>query len=229
ALNSQIAPGGGRFRGRFAYLGTPMARLSRRLVIAAATLALLAGSNKSGAALGAPGPDDMALGNPDAKVLVAEYASVACPHCAVFNNEVFPAFKAKYIDTGKVHYVLHEMLVGGQAEQSMAAAGFLLARCAGKDKYFAVNDEIFHAQTAMFTSGDLRGGLLKIAQSMGMNEQQFNSCISDQAALKALNARVEAAAKSGVDSTPTFIVNGNKLVGEQSLAELDKAIAAAEK
>jgi protein-disulfide isomerase len=205
-----------------------MARVSRLLAVAASLLALAACS-KSGASIGAPGPEDMTLGNPQAKVLVAEYASVACPHCAIFNNEVFPAFKAKYIDTGKVHYVLHEMLVGGQAEQSMAAAGFLLARCAGKDKYFAVNDEVFHAQTAMFQSGDLRGGLLKIAQSMGMNEQQFNTCIGDQGALKALNARVEAAAKSGVDSTPTFIINGDKLVGEQTLADLDKAISAAEK
>ena len=206
-----------------------MARLSRRLVIAAATLALLAGCNKSGASLGAAGPDDMTLGNPNAKVLVAEYASVACPHCAAFNNDVFPAFKAKYIDTGKVHYVLHEMLVGGQAEEALAAAGFLLARCAGKDKYFAVTDEIFHAQEQLLTSGDLRGGLWRIGQSLGMTEAQFNTCIGDQTALKALNGRVEKAIKDGVDSTPTFIINGNKMVGEQTMAELDKAIAAADK
>ena len=206
-----------------------MARLSRRLVIAAAMLATLAACNKSGASLGAPGPEDMTMGNPQAKVLVAEYASVACPHCAAFNNDVFPAFKAKYIDSGKVHYVLHEMLVGGQAEQALAAAGFLLARCAGKDKYFAVTDEIFHAQSAIFTSGDLRGGLLRIAQSMGMTEPQFNACVGDQNALKALNDRVVKASKDGVNSTPTFIINGQKLEGEQSLAELDKAIATAEK
>jgi protein-disulfide isomerase len=205
-----------------------MARLSR-LVIAAAMLAALAACNKSGESLGAAGPEDMSMGNPQAKVLVAEYASVACPHCAAFNNDIFPAFKAKYIDTGKVHYVFHEMLVGGQAEQALAAAGFLLARCAGKDKYFAVNDEIFHAQTAIFTSGDLRGGLLRIAQSLGMTEAQFNTCVGDQAALKALDARVEKASKDGVNSTPTFIINGNKLVGEQTLAVLDKAIADASK
>ncbi len=162
-------------------------------------------------------------------MLVAEYASVACPHCAAFNNDIFPAFKAKYIDTGKVHYVFHEMLVGGQAEQALAAAGFLLARCAGKDKYFAVNDEIFHAQSAIFASQDLRGGLLRVAQSLGMTEPQFNACVGDQAALKALDARVEAAGKDGVNSTPTFIINGQKFVGEQTLATLDKAIADASK
>jgi protein-disulfide isomerase len=205
-----------------------MARLSR-FVIAAAMLAALAACNKSGASLGAAGPEDMTMGNPQAKVLVAEYASVACPHCAAFNNDIFPAFKAKYIDTGKVHYVFHEMLVGGQAEQALAAAGFLLARCAGKDKYFAVNDEIFHAQSAIFASQDLRGGLLRIAQSLGMTEPQFNACVGDQAALKALDARVEKAAKDGINSTPTFVINGQTMVGEQTLAALDKAIATAEK
>ena len=203
--------------------------LSRHIVIAAAALALLAGCNKSNASLGAAGPDDMSLGNPQSKVLVAEYASVGCPHCAAFNNDVFPAFKAKYIDTGKVNYVFHEMLVGGQAEVAMAEAGFLLARCAGKDKYFAVTDEIFHAQNQMFTSGDLRGGLLRIAQSLGMTEAQFNSCIGDQNALKALEARVDKAGKDGIQSTPTFIINGKKIEGEQTLAELDKAIADAQK
>jgi protein-disulfide isomerase len=206
-----------------------MARLSRRLVIAAAMLATLAACNKSNASLGAAGPEDMTLGNPQAKVLVAEYASVGCPHCAAFNNDVFPAFKAKYIDTGKVHYVFHEMLVGGQSEQALAAAGFLLARCAGKDKYFAVNDEVFHAQQALYTSGDLRGGLLRIAQSLGMTEPQFNACVGDQAALKALDARVEKAGKDGVNETPTFIINGSKIEGNQTLATLDKAIADASK
>ena len=206
-----------------------MASLSRRLMIAAAMLATLAACSKSGASVGAAGPEDFTMGNPQAKVLVAEYASVACPHCAAFNNDVFPAFKAKYIDTGKVNYVFHEMLVGGQAEVALAEAGFLLARCAGKDKYFAVNDEIFHAQSAIFTSQDLRGGLLRIALSTGMSEAQFNTCIGDQAALKALEARVEKASKDGVNSTPTFIINGQKLEGEQTLAQLDKAIADASK
>jgi protein-disulfide isomerase len=203
--------------------------LSRHIVIAAAALALLAGCNKSSTSLGAAGPDDMSLGNPQSKVLVAEYASVGCPHCAAFNNDVFPAFKAKYIDTGKVNYVFHEMLVGGQGEVAMAEAGFLLARCAGKDKYFAVTDEVFHAQPQMFASGDLRGGLLRIAQSLGMTEAQFNTCIGDQNALKALEARVDKAGKDGIESTPTFIINGKKIEGEQTLAQLDAAIAAASK
>jgi protein-disulfide isomerase len=169
--------------------------------------------------------DDMSLGNPNAKVTMIEYASVACPHCAAFNNDVFPAFRAQFIDTGKVHYVFREMLVGGDAEVSMAAAGFLTARCAGKDKYFSVVDAIFRNQMQMFTSGDIRGGLLRIAQSAGMTEAQFTACISDEKAIKALNARVEMYTKRyGINSTPTFVINGKKLQGEQTLAALTTAV-----
>src|ERR1700753_4392291 len=118
------------------------------ILIAALAFALAACGHKSSAVTS----DDMSLGSPSAKVTMIEYASVACPHCARFNNEVFPAFKQQFIDTGKVHYVFREMLVGGDQEMSMAAAGFLMARCAGKDKYFGVVDTIFHDQEQIYTS-----------------------------------------------------------------------------
>jgi protein-disulfide isomerase len=178
---------------------------------------------------GAVTSDDMSLGDPSAKVTMIEYASVACPHCARFNNEVFPAFKQQFIDTGKVHYVFREMLVGGDQEMSMAAAGFLMARCAGKDKYFGVVDTIFHDQEQIYQSGDVRDGLLKIAESTGMTEPQFASCISDDQSIKALNDRVETYSKRDhITGTPTFIINGKMLDGEQSLATLTTAVNAAQ-
>jgi protein-disulfide isomerase len=193
-----------------------------RLLAAVLLMLGLAACGKPGGAVTA---EDMALGNPQAKVTVIEYASASCPHCARFNNEVFPAFKAKYIDTGKIRYVFREFLT---PPVEVAAAGFLTARCAGKDKYFSVLDAIYRGQQAMFESGDFRGGLLRIAQSAGMTEAQFNACVSDDAALKALNDRVTKYQNSGIDSTPTFVVNGKKLLGEQSLASMDAAIAAAQ-
>jgi protein-disulfide isomerase len=201
--------------------------LSRRLLIAAVAAAALslAGCNKGGSS--GPAKGDMSLGSPDAKVQVVEYASASCSHCAKFNNTVFPAFKAKYIDTGKVHYTLKEFLT---PPEEVAAAGFLMARCAGKDKYFTVLDAIFTNQPEMFQSGDFRGVLLRIAQSVGMTEEQFNKCVSDPDALKALNARVQQAIKDGVASTPTFFVNGKKVAeGEVTLEKLSAAIAAASK
>ncbi len=168
----------------------------------------------------------MSLGNPAAKVTVIEYASASCPHCARFNNEVFPAFKAKYIDTGKIHYIFREFLT---PPVQFAAAGFLTARCAGKDKYFSVLDAIYHDQAAIYQSGDLRGGLLHIAQSAGMTEQQFNDCISNPDSLKALNDRVQKAQdQDHIDGTPTFVINGKQTgSGEMTLPQLDAAIQAA--
>jgi protein-disulfide isomerase len=200
---------------------------TRRFVIAAAAAVLaLAGCQKSGAA--GPAQGDMTLGNTKSKVQVVEYASASCAHCARFNSDVFPAFKAKYLDTGKAGYTLKEFLT---PPEQVAAASFLIARCAGKDKYFTVLDAIFKSQPEMFQSGDFRGVLLRIAQSAGMTEAQFNTCVSDPEALKALNARVQKAIDvDKVSSTPTFFVNGKKVgEGEMTLAQLDKAIAEAAK
>jgi protein-disulfide isomerase len=200
---------------------------SRRfLVIAAAVAGLaLAGCHKGA---GGPADGDMSLGDANSKIQVTEYASASCSHCARFNNEVFPLFKAKYIDTGKVHYTLREFLT---PPTEVAAAGFLMARCAGKDKYFTVLDAIYKNQDEMFQTGDFHGVLLRIAQSTGMTEEQFNTCVSDEAALKALNARVDRAIKEDkITGTPTFEVNGKKIgEGEVTLAQLDAAIAAAGK
>ncbi len=197
-----------------------------RCVVIAAMALIAAGCSKGGNKT--VSADEMTLGNPNAKVTVIEYASVACPVCANFNNTVFPAFKTKYIDTGKVKYVSREALTGNP---TLAAAGFLMARCAGKDKYFSVIDAIYHAQDEIYDPGTEsvgsagRGVLLRIAQQAGLNESQFTACVSDDAALKALNARAEKYAKlDDVDATPTFIVNGKKLVGDQSLAEFDNVI-----
>jgi protein-disulfide isomerase len=201
----------------------------RSFKIAAVALMALSlaacGKSKSFEAL----PDDMDLGSKDAKITVVEYASVGCPICAKWQKEVFPAFKAKYVDTGKVHYVFREMLVGGTEEVTVASAGFLVARCAGKDKYFAVNDAIFASQPGVFYSP--RETLSDIAKSVGMSEEQFNRCVSDEAAITALNKRVENNAKAhDIDATPTFEINGHKMEpGYHPLAEIDAAIAAAGK
>ncbi len=203
-----------------------MPNFNRRLLVVAAVGALaLAGCSKGASTVDTA---DMTLGDPNAKVKMVEYASLTCSHCGTFNNDVFPAFKAKYIDTGKVHYTFKEFLT---PPNEVAAAGFLTARCAGKDKYFNVTDAIFHAQQEMFTTGDMRGVLLRIAQSAGLTEEQFNACITDEAALKALNERVEKAIKvDKINSTPSFMINGKKLKeGEISLTELDAAVAEASK
>ena len=202
-----------------------MRPIARRLALTLAAASLLTACHKAdssgGDAMTAP---EMSMGNAGAKVTVTEYASDTCSHCADFNAKTFPTFKAKYIDSGKVHYVFREFLT---PPEQVSAAGFLLARCAGKDKYFQVVDAIFRAQPEMFASGDAHGVLLRIAQSAGLSETQFNACVQNEDSLKALASRVQAAQdQQHIEGTPTFLVNGKQLgtSGEKTMAELDSAL-----
>jgi protein-disulfide isomerase len=198
--------------------------LTRRIALAAAALALVAGPALAGVPADAV-QGDMSLGDPKAKVQVTEYASAACPHCAHFDETVFPEFKAKYIDTGRVHYTLKEFLT---SPPQVAAAGFLLARCGGKEKYFPILHAVFKSQ-AEWAEGDLMPIFLKVAQANGLTEAQVQSCFADKAALDALNARVHAAIDvDKINQTPTLVVNGERIEGV-SLSDLDAAIAKAEK
>lgn len=204
-----------------------MIMLDRRLALVSGLASVgLAACGKAASGAGSV-PDDMSLGSANAKVTVIEYASVACPICGKWYRDNWDAFKAKYIDTGRVRYVFREMLVGDSTEELIAAAGFLLARCAGKSKYFAVTDAIFKNQQDVYA--DPRGGLLRIAQSMGMNEAQFDACVKNTDSLQALDKRVQGyATNNGVNSTPTFVVNGKSMQpGYHSMAEIDAAIAEA--
>jgi protein-disulfide isomerase len=196
--------------------------LTRRAALAVAA-AIAAGP----ALAAAPAmPQDMSLGNPKAKIEVVEYASLTCPHCAHFNEEAFPAFKAKYIDTGRVRYTLKEYVT---SPPQVAVAGWLIARCAGPEKYFAVVDGIFRSQSR-WTEGSIKPVLLDVAAKQGgLTEAQVNACLADKDALEALRARVEKAVEvDKVNATPSFFVNG-KAVESPTLAALDAAIADAAK
>lgn len=165
----------------------------------------------------------VAFGNPAAKVKVVEYASASCSHCARFDAEVFPDFKKKYVDTGLVRYEFREFIT---PPEQYAAAAFALARCAGPSKYMSVVEAAFRGQTEMFASQDMRGPLLEVARSAGMNEDQFAKCVSDPAALKAIADRVQRASEvDHISGTPTILINGKPVgTGEISLAQIDAII-----
>jgi protein-disulfide isomerase len=193
-------------------------------------LAISLAACKPSGGTGAAASGDMSLGSPNAKVTVVEYASLGCPICAKWNSDNFAAFRTKYVDTGRVHYVLKEMLTG---DAPISAAGFLLARCAGKEKYFQVVDAVWRQEQDLLESGrgaEERDRLFKIGESMGMSEAQINACIGDDAAIAALNKRINDSANAAkIDSTPTFVINGNpQPPGYLDMAALDKAITAAE-
>lgn len=200
-----------------------MRALTRRFLPILAVAGLLAACGQGGA--GGGGSTDTAgemfLGKADAPVTVVEYASVTCPHCAAFNEEVFPDFKAKYIDSGQVKYVFREFLT---PPVPVAVAGFLIARCAGPDKYFGVIDALFHSQNEMYQT-EPRAVLFRVGNGAGLTDEQITACVSDTDAVAALEARVQRAIEvDKINATPTFIVNGKKLEGEQTMAQFDAAI-----
>jgi protein-disulfide isomerase len=196
-----------------------------RYALAAAVFALILAGVRVAAApasdLGAP--VQHSLGSPKAPVTVIEYASVGCPHCAVWANSTFPQFKARYVDTGKARFELHEMLTG---DVDLAVAGFLLADCAPADKYFQVIDAIFADQAAIAQGGG--EALFKVANGAGLTREKFQACLTDETALRSLYERTERDAREhGVEATPTFIIGDQKLSGDMTLDSLGAAIARA--
>ena len=165
---------------------------------------------------------DMALGPADAKVTITEYASMTCPHCAAFNEQVFPKIKAEYIDTGKVRYIFREFPL-----DIKAAAGSMLSRCIANgdpNKYFAVTDLLFKTQSDWVMKNTTEA-LTRIGKQAGLSQQQVDDCLKDQALLDKIAADQKYASEVlKVDSTPTFFINGEKIKGEASIEEFEKKI-----
>ena len=165
---------------------------------------------------------DMALGPANATVTITEYASMTCPHCAAFDETVFPKIKSEYIDTGKVRYVFREFPL-----DIKAAAGSVLARCIAKDdpgKYFAVIDLLFKQQNEWVMKNTTET-LTLIGKQAGLSQKMTEACLADQTMLDKLTADQKYAADVlKVNSTPTFFINGEKIQGEASFEEFAKRI-----
>jgi protein-disulfide isomerase len=165
---------------------------------------------------------DIALGPADASVTITEYASMTCPHCAAFNEAVFPKIKSEYIDSGKIRYVFREFPLDAKA-----AGGSMLARCIAKDdpgKFFAVIDMLFKQQNDWVMKNTTET-LIRIGKQAGLSQQAVEDCLKDQALLNKIVADQKYASEVlKVDSTPTFFINGERIKGEASFEEFDKRI-----
>jgi protein-disulfide isomerase len=162
---------------------------------------------------------DVALGVHEAPVTIVEYASMTCGHCAGFYATTFPELKSKYIDSGKVRFILREFPL-----DPLAAAGFMLARCAG-DMRNAIVDLLFARQkTWAFTDKPLEA-LAALLKQTGMSQKSFDACLqNDDLRDKVYKVHDRAAEKFGVTSTPTFFINGKKETGEMTPDALAKLL-----
>jgi protein-disulfide isomerase len=163
---------------------------------------------------------EMAMGDEKAPITVIEYASMTCPHCAHFSEATFPELKKRYIDTGKVRFLFREFPL-----DQLAAAGFILARCAGPDKYFPLIETLFAQQRDWVVQKPLQP-LLAIAKQAGLSQEAFEACLDNKDMLDKLEqVRNQASDKFGVNSTPTFFINGKRLAGALSIEEMEKEFA----
>ena len=203
--------------------------LNRRTAMGAVALAAMVALAACGSNPGAPAEGDMAMGAAEgAKVTVVEYASVTCHVCAAWQDENWAGFKSAWIDTNKIRYVFREIPT---PPANVAVAGFAIARCAGEDKYFDVVHGIMSSQGEWQAGVNPRDTLFRVGNGAGLSNDRITACVTDEAALRAADERAKAALAAGVDGTPTFLVNGVKIItpgspSGTSLADLSSAIEA---
>jgi protein-disulfide isomerase len=210
--------------------------------VAAAT-AILAVFSSAHAAVEVPQPDgevdmaavlkpgalpEMVLGKEDAPVTIVEYMSMTCPHCAHFHTTTFDAIRKKYVDTGKVRFIIREFPFDPRA-----AAAFMLARCnpqkpeemSTPEQYFAMVSMLFKQQQTWAAADDGRAALLQMAKLAGFTEDSFTKCLTNQKLLDEVNATRERGSKEfGVNATPTFLINGKRFSGDMTVDTMSALI-----
>ena len=149
--------------------------------------------------------DDVVIGNREALVTIVEYFSPTCTHCNVFHQEVFPELKAKYIDTGKIAYVMREF-VGNK--QDLDAS--ILARCSvDNEGYLKLMEVILSTQEEWAFNKNYRQKLVYIGAQGGITEEQYKKCLAGDSWTEVFikNAKLAANIPNFI-GTPSFFING---------------------
>jgi protein-disulfide isomerase len=167
--------------------------------------------------------EDRVLGKADAPITIFEYASLTCPHCAAFEAEKLPKLKQEWIETGKAKLVFRNFPF-----DKAALDAAILARCAPPERYYAFLEVLFKDQRVWAGTGEPEAALSRYARLGGVSQQQFDACLQDKALNDAIVAERFTAEKDyGVNSTPTFFINGTKVVGDVPWPEFEKALTTA--
>lgn len=170
-------------------------------------------------------PDDVVIGDADAPITVVEYSSLSCPHCAAFHTKVYPEFKEKYIETGKVKYTNRQMSLN---EPALKAG--MLVHCVGPERTEKFTKVLFELQDSWAFDNGFLESLKQIAKVGGFSEEEFDACMGNKEVEEAvLKSRKIGMEKLNVTSTPTFFINGRELKGTLDIGVFDRAIAEAEK
>jgi len=167
---------------------------------------------------------EMVLGNQKAKITVIEYASLGCPHCAQFHSETYQDVKKNYIDTGKIKFIFRDFPLG-----TPALAASMISRCSGSAKYFGMIDIFFRGQKQWSQAENPMDALKKIARFGGMSASDVDDCLQNQKLLDYIqNTARDGGEKHKINSTPSFVIDGETHSGGLPYADfkklLDKAL-----
>tara|TARA_B100000676_G_C18044551_1_gene827059 strand:- start:463 stop:1110 length:648 start_codon:yes stop_codon:yes gene_type:complete len=147
------------------------------------------------------------LGQSKAPIELIEYASLTCPHCAKFHNGPWVKIKKEYVDTGKAKLIYRDF-----PTDQLALAASMIARCAPKTRYFGIVKIMFETQDNWRNSQNPRQALANIGRIAGMSLETVNQCINSKVAYESvMRLREEGSKKFNIESTPTLIVNGEKI------------------
>ncbi len=198
----------------------------RKVLIIFAVMAVLApAAARIGPAAAAMASTEEALalkvmGKEDAPITIFAFESLTCPHCATFHRETLGQLKKEYIDTGKAKMIYIDFPL-----DSRATAASMLARCTGKDRFFGMIEILFRTQRKWAGARDFQAAMLQISRIGGLTESEFDACMKNEALYNGIRKAQEEAQKThSISSTPTFVINGVKIVGAQSFAEFDKVM-----
>ncbi len=184
------------------------------------TLLLAAPPAAAGNAPLAEAVAEMVMGRDDAPVTMIEYSSLACSHCAAFHRDVLPKINENYIGPGKVRLVFRDFPLGG-----LALAAAMVARCGGREKYFGFIEVLYRSQAQWSRSDNPRRDLARVARFGGISETDFEACLVNEPLMTNIRERAaDAQQKFGIDSTPTFIIEGEKVLGAQSFEDFRDVI-----
>ncbi len=167
---------------------------------------------------------DRILGDAAAPVTIIDYSSMTCPHCATFHNETLPRITEEYIDTGKVRLVFRDFPFG-----LLAKAAAMVSRCVDKDSYYGFLTVLFRSQHQWSQSKEPAVELERMARFAGLSKSDFEACLNNQALIKGIEENAaKAHEEHGIDSTPTFFINGKKISGaapfDDFKTEIDEAL-----
>lgn len=160
------------------------------------------------------------FGKEGAPVTLIEFASLSCPHCADFHNDILPELEKKYVEAGKLRVIFRDFPLN---EPALRAS--MLAQCAEDERYFKYLKVLFKSQKRWAFDEDFLGLLKNIAKLGGMTDEAFDQCMADKSLEeKILAARLESAKQMKVQSTPTIFINGVKYQGKHSVEAISGMI-----